>query len=208
MIKKHLFDAPIQYMLLDTTNGTARFVLKAPVRHVQLHARIQACQNPGSTYIAPPVEARSFSKLSENQLLHLIYSLGSAPEGDYANQCQQALALVQGKDPDTLSEEALSREVTRLGAPEPTLDHERPVKAAEEKPKKEKKHDTSFSNPERPKAGTTTALVWDLCDAVYAKLGRAPTSKEAFAECEKEGIKAGTFSVQFGKWKKVVLKTG
>jgi hypothetical protein len=79
----------------------------------------------------------------------------------------------------------------------------KPEKTEAAKPPKEKKHDTSFANPERPKAGTTTALVWELCDALKAKLGRTPTSKEALADADREGIKAGTFSVQFSKWKKI-----
>lgn len=203
-MKKKLFEETLMYMLLETTNGTASFVLKAPLREVQMHARLAAFQKPGSTYIAPPVEARGFAKLSENQLLHLIYSMGEAPEGDYAHQCQQALALVQAREPDTECLEALEREAVRLGAPEASLvKSDKPVV---QKPQKEKKHDTSFSNPERPKAGTSTGLVWELCDALKEKLGRTPSSKEAWPTCEAEGIKQGTFSVQFGKWKRFTEK--
>jgi hypothetical protein len=199
MRKAIQFDT-VYYMLLETTNGTVRFLLKAPLREAQLHARLETFRNPGSTYIAPPVEGRSFSALTANQLLHLIYSLGSAPEGDYAAQVQQALALVQARDPDTEACASLEREVHRLGVPEPNLTHAapKPVAAKLQKPK-----DISFQNPERPKAGTTTALVWELCDQLKAALGRLPTSKEALAECDKEGIKAGTVSVQYSKWKKV-----
>ena len=198
---KHFQIDPAQYMLLDTTNGTALFVLKARLREVQLHARILACKNPGARYIAPPVEGRSFAKLSPNELSHLIYSLGGAPEGDYAEQVKQAQRLVDARGADDTSKERLEKEAERLGAPEPSLI--KPEKGEVPKPPKEKKHDTSFANPERPKAGTTTALVWELCDELKTQLGRTPTSKEAMAVCEKEGIKAGTFSVQFGKWRKV-----
>jgi hypothetical protein len=112
--------------------------------------------------------------------------LGGAPEGDYAAQVKQAQQLVDEREADDTLAERLEKEAERLGAPEPSLIKPEKVEAA--KPPKEKKHDTSFANPERPKAGTTTALVWELCDALKAKLGRTPTSKEALADADREGI--------------------
>jgi hypothetical protein len=186
-------------MLLDVS-ASCHLVLVAPLRQVQLHARLYQAQNPAARLLAPPVEGRSFAKLDTNQLIHLIYGLGSAPEGDYAALCAQALALVQARPlaPDTL--ESLEKEVARQHLPEPDLNHE--AKPKVEKPKAEKKPDTSFSNPERPKAGTTTGMVWDIADELQKTLGRQPTSKEVVVACEKEGLKAGTVSVQYGKWKK------
>jgi hypothetical protein len=108
--------------------------------------------------------------------------------------------LVLAKTPaqDTLA--SLEKEVARRALPEPVLNHEE----APPKPPKEKKPDVSFANPERPKAGTTTGLVWELADELKAQLARLPTSKEVMAVCEKEGLKAGTVSVQYGKWRKFI----
>ena len=57
----------------------------------------------------------------------------------------------------------------------------------------------------RPKEGTATGKVWDICDAAYKAAGEVQDWK-AFraavtALAEKEGINAGTVGVQFGKWK-------
>lgn len=57
----------------------------------------------------------------------------------------------------------------------------------------------------RPKAGSTTGRVWELCDIARSKAGTVAdwkTFKKAIlAQCSKEGINESTGSVQFGKWK-------
>lgn len=193
----------MNYMLLDTTTS-AKLVLVSQLREVQLHARIYAADNPGVRLLAPPVEGRSFAKLTQNQLTHLIYGLGEEPKGDYSAQCVQALMLVEKVAPNDTPLASLEREAERRALPEPDLNAPKEKVASPPKaPPKEKKHDTSFANPERPKEGTTTALVWTLADELKAKLGRDPSSKEIVERCEQEGIKAGTASVQAGKWRKV-----
>lgn len=192
------------YMLVDTS-VTAKVLLVAPMREVQLHARLVAAKHPGIRLLAPPVEGRSFSKLDPSHLMHLISNFGAVPDEDYAARVQQAVELVSGLKPDPTPLAALEREVVKCHAPEPDLNHPEPKPVAAPKPKKERS--TEFKDPARPKAGTTTGLVWDMADALRAKLGRLPTSKEMVADCEREGIKAGTVSVQFGKWKIFVSGT-
>ncbi len=58
----------------------------------------------------------------------------------------------------------------------------------------------------RPKAGTTTAKVWDIADAalkaVKGKVGDWKAFRNSvIALCGNEGINSSTASVQFGKWK-------
>lgn len=192
------------YMLVDTS-VTAKVLLVAPMLEVQLHARMVAHANPGIRLIAPPVEGRSFTKFSPSHLAHLIANLGATPDEDYAARVQQAAELVSGLTPDPTPLAALQRQADKLHLPPPDLNHPEPKPVAAPKPKKERS--TEFKDPARPKAGTTTGLVWDMADALRAKLGRLPTSKEMVADCEREGIKAGTVSVQFGKWKIFVSGT-
>lgn len=64
-------------------------------------------------------------------------------------------------------------------------------------------HPTGAPNA-RPKAGSTTGRVWDICDVAIAK--GTPTDWKAFkkqilATGVAEGINESTMSVQFGKWK-------
>ena len=55
----------------------------------------------------------------------------------------------------------------------------------------------------RPKAGTSTGRVWDICDKVASTMHDSEKAlrKAIIAACEAEGINASTASVQFGKWK-------
>jgi hypothetical protein len=64
---------------------------------------------------------------------------------------------------------------------------------------------------ERPKAGSTTGKVWDVCDAAYAAAKGQVDDWKAFRKAvvqlgEKEGINGGTVGVQFGKWKAATIK--
>lgn len=187
------------YVLIDTS-VTALVLKKAPMREIQLHARLVAFQKPGIRLIAPPVEGRSLSKLSDNQLVHLIWGFNVAPADDYSQRIQQALQLIEAMEPDTTPLASLEREVAKCGAPEPNLNHPTatPAAAAPKPPKAPKAPREPSS---RPAAGTSTGKVWDLADRLRAELGRLPTGKEVVAAGEAEGLKAGTISVQFGKWK-------
>lgn len=56
----------------------------------------------------------------------------------------------------------------------------------------------------RPKAGSATGRVWDIADEVRAanpKLSAKELKSLVVAQCEEQGINAGTAGVQFGKWK-------
>lgn len=73
-------------------------------------------------------------------------------------------------------------------------------------PKPEKQPRAPAAPSERPKAGTTTAKVWDIADALLktqkGKISDAKSFRTAVInECVEAGINSSTASVQFGKWK-------
>lgn len=59
--------------------------------------------------------------------------------------------------------------------------------------------------PARPKAGSTTGRVWDICDALCVDPKKVADwkafKKSIMAFGAQEGINESTVSVQFGKWK-------
>lgn len=188
----------MDYMLLDL-GASAKVLKKAPLKEIQLHARLVLADNPLAILTAPPVEGRSFAKLNHHQLIHILYSLGATPAEDYAACCGQALGLVEAMACDTTPLERLEKEVSRRGAPTPDLNtpalSSAPKAAVAPKPQREPSEAT------RPKEGSATGIVWAMADELRASLGRLPTSKEVVTACEPRGVKAGTVSVQYGKWK-------
>lgn len=192
-----------KYMLLDVTGGGCQLLLVAASKEVQLHSRLLVADNPKRKLTAPPVEGRGFAKLTVLQLGGLIQSLGAKPFGSFGELCQQAFKLVDVLPVDERSVASLEHAVTKRGLPEPVVGWAAdPSLAPAPAVKAKKERSTEFTDPVKPKTGTTTGMIWELCDALHAKLKRVPTSKEAWPVCEAEGVKQGTFSVQFGKWKK------
>lgn len=191
-----------KYMLLDVTGGGCQLVLVAATKEVQLHARLLVADNPKRKLVAPPVEGRGFAKLTVLQLGELIKTLGASPFGSFGELCQQALNLVDSQPIDERSIASLEHAVEKRGLPEPVVGWASDPSLAPAPVKAKKERSTEFTDPVKPKAGTTTGMIWELCDGLAKKLKRVPASKEAWAACEAEGVKQGTFSVQFGKWKK------
>ena len=68
-----------------------------------------------------------------------------------------------------------------------------PRKQRENKPK-----DGLPSSSKRPKPGTKTAQVWDICDSFGTK---DPVRKDVIAKCVEAGINATTAGVQYSKWR-------
>lgn len=191
-----------KYMLLDVTGGGCQLVLVAASKEVQLHSRLLVADSPKRKLIAPPLEGRGFAKLTVLQLGSLIQSLGASPFGSFGELCQQAFKLVAAHPVDERSIASLEHAIEKRGLPEPVIGWAADPTLAPAPAKVKKEHSTEFSDPVKPKTGTTTGLIWEVCDGLMKKLKRTPTSKEAWAACEAEGVKQGTFSVQFGKWKR------
>lgn len=201
-----------KYILLDVTGDRCARLLLAPLREVQLHARIIRAANPEVRLMAPPVTDFGLAKLTEAQLHGLIRSMGFSPAGAYNEVIYQILRLLQTAKCHPATYEELLADVEARGLPElgaempfrleddtpaPKPRAEKPAKAA-----KEPKAKRAPSAPgARPSPESTTGKVWVLADELQGKLGRLPTSKEVVAACEAAGISKGTASVQYGKWK-------
>lgn len=96
------------------------------------------------------------------------------------DQSESELRVALGRDLEPTSPLPVKERATRSPSP----------RAPGEKPKYT-----------RPKEGTTTAKVWDICDQLMAELGEIPTRPEAIQRCVEMEINAATASTQYGKWK-------
>lgn len=197
-----------KYMIIDVTTPAAIKVLRvAEMTNCQLWGRLY--QAEGKKVIAPPVEGRGFGKLGLLQLQYLYWSLHQkTPPEDYATLVRECLSTIDAMPLDHTDTVWLQGEVDRL-APSVTTAAEDGPKPAPKAPKAPKAPTTPADPNGRPKASSTTGLIWDLADTAYATVvpdGAAePDWKAVRAElarlCAQEGINAGTMGVQYGKWK-------
>lgn len=149
----------------------------------------------GVQYIAP-LEGRSFSQLNQQQLQYLFWnSKQETPPNDYGQLITELLAFAETLPVSPLRYLPLNNGSTA------------PVSA----PQAPKEPRVTKQPGDRPKAGSTTGLVWDVCDKIYAgfaenggdwKLVRAAI----MAECIKEEINEATAATQYSKWKASKLK--
>ena len=199
-----------KYMIIDVTTPEAAKVLRvAEMTNCQLWGRLY--QAEGKKVVAPPVEGRGFGKLDLLQLQYLYWSLyQKTPPEDYAALVRGCLDTVDAMPLDHTDTAWLQGEVDRL-APSTTnaTTAQDGAKSAPKAPKAPKAPTAPADPGGRPKATSTTGLVWDLADMAYATVvtdGAAePDWKAVRAElarlCAHEGINAGTMGVQYGKWK-------
>lgn len=71
------------------------------------------------------------------------------------------------------------------------------------KPRPEKKGSKPLPGSyARPKKGTATGTVWDICDELFKQSNKKiPPKEEVIALCTFEGINPSTAGTQYGKWK-------
>jgi hypothetical protein len=183
-----------KYMLIDVTSVSTTSVLKiAPLQEIQLWGKIYQAEN--KKVIAPPVLGRGFAKLNLLQLHYLYYHLtnGGVPPADYAELTAACFAIVGAMPLDETPIKSLQTKVDKL-YPDGGLT----AKSQEEaKEKKQKVKDPL----ERPKATSTTGLVWEICDGLFAKANTMPSRKDVLEACTAEEINPATASTQFSKWK-------
>ena len=197
-----------KYMIIDVTTPAAIKVLRvAEMTNCQLWGRLY--QAEGKKVIAPPVEGRGFGKLELLQLQYLYWSLHQkTPSEDYTTLVRECLSTIDAMPIDHTDTVWLQGKIDRL-APSVTTAAEDGPKPTPKAPKAPKAPTTPADPNGRPKASSTTGLVWDLADTAYATVvpdGAAePDWKAVRAElarlCSQEGINAGTMGVQYGKWK-------
>lgn len=53
----------------------------------------------------------------------------------------------------------------------------------------------------RPKAGGTTARVWEICDEITERTGKPAVRKEVLAQAAKEKLKPGMAKSQYFSWR-------
>lgn len=157
--------------------------------------------------IAYAAEHKTYSVFSTAQLQQ-IYTMLCKEQfvGTYLELIQAVRALVLRLAPVPFTEEQLTAAAEKKFGPE-NLD--RPAAAKKKTPRVvAERKPVDPSGIVRPKAGSTTGRIWEICDEV----ARATSDKKAmkFAVLEvgrKEGINDSTISVQFGKWFAVVGST-
>lgn len=74
--------------------------------------------------------------------------------------------------------------------------------AEAEAPKVEKAPKDEQNGIVRPKAGTKTSRVWEISDAMSAKLGEPAPRKPVLEEAVSEGLNPSTAATQYGRWRK------
>lgn len=69
-----------------------------------------------------------------------------------------------------------------------------------EETKVAKPRNESQNGISKPASGTKTGRVWEIADAISAKLQRPALREEVMKACEGEGINRGTIATQYARW--------
>jgi len=198
----------MSYMVINVTTLEATMVLTvADSVRAALWGRIYKAK--GSDVIGPPLEGRGFSKLTLEQLQYLYWNLTQQPpSGEFAELVQKLVEVVKTIKEDDTPIATLEAEVKQL-YPDDSL-----TPAAPKAEKKVREPRVPGEAPERPKATSTTGLVWELADQQFGILhpsGDASTADWKFIRagvmdaCETEGINSATAATQYSKWKAAKL---
>lgn len=197
------------YIAIDTSN--MRFIAQADQRVLSGLVYIQYPHV--NTYLAPADETRTYSKFSHAELkLLYVNTTGFQHEGtDYNALLQSCRAL-------GLQAPSCEIPLHVLEAQIHSIDHrdEEPRTAMKDFPVAKvkpavAKAERSPSDPSpRPKAGTSTGLVWDIADKVLDEMGgdisaqvldQKALRKVIIERATAQGINPATVQVQFSKWK-------
>ncbi len=191
----------MKYMVLDTTTTEGIKFLAVETLH-KAAAWGQIYKHQGMTVIAPPLEGRGFAKLSLVQLQYLFWNVfQQTPPSEMPALTDPLKKYAEAFPEGEMSLEQLQAIVADLypqgvgGAP------------AVAKPPREPR--APGSPTDRPKANSTTGLVWDICDREHTKLQNSEDWKVVRAAimgaCEHEGINPATAATQYSKWKAAKL---
>ena len=192
----------MKYMLINTTTvEQTRVLLVANLQRVQAWGKIYKAQ--GLTLIAPPIEGRGFSKLEKFPLQYLYWNTcGTQPPEDYTELVRNCLARIDAMPEDETDIRELEAKVRELY----------PDEGSTSKQEKASRSREPREPGERPKATSTTGMVWVICDEALEAIGfkdeltdwKAVRTK-ANEKATEAGIVGGTFGVQYGKWKSAKL---
>jgi hypothetical protein len=190
------------YMLIDVTSlAETNIVMVANTHEAPLIAKLFKAK--GREIIAPPLEGRGFGKLSTEQMQYLYWNLTQqTPPTEFAELGAALLVIAKQLPVDQTPIATLEAEVARLCPDEPAGEPKAEKKAREPR--------AAGETPERPKATSTTGLVWELADQQFGILhpsGDASTADWKIIRagvmdaCETEGINSATAATQYSKWK-------
>jgi hypothetical protein len=178
-----------RYMLLDVTTVEGTSVIRI-VDLLQAQFYGQILQAQGRKVMAPPLMGRGFSKLEKIQLQYLYWNTcAETPPEDYSALIQGCLTRLAALPLDDTSHEFLEKQAQAVVEA-----------AAEAAGVKEKKEVDPLA---RPKATSTTGLVWSIADSLYEKAGNVfPDRKLIIDACVAEEINPSTAATQYSKWRK------
>jgi hypothetical protein len=184
------------YMILDVTTEATKLLYVTDNRRAIHRGYILKAE--GLKVIAPPLEARSLSKLDKLQLQYLHYQLipNVAPPEDYSQLVQECFEAIKKFPTDTTSLDDLVKEVAKLWT---ALSLTNPNVVAPNEV------GDVVKTAERPRAKGVTGMVWEIADRLYKDGGNTmPDRKLVMDECAKAEINSATAATQFAKWKKSI----
>lgn len=216
------------YMLIDVTNRPVgiKVLATGDVHQVPLLGRLAKAE--GKEVMGPPLEGRSLSKFSTEELQYMLWNTFSVtPSNEYAQLVIDVLYHVNMMTPvdtDVRDLEAACARLAPVQEASSEADTEQPKRGkrggkkpveekeqVEEKPAKKPPVEKAPKSPDgRPSPTSLTGVVWviaDECLIEHKKANKGEIDWKAVrslvsTRCEEQGIKAGTVSVQYGKWKK------
>lgn len=204
------------YMVIRTTNNEhAQILYVADIEIATLLGQLYKAEHPDQKVIAPPLEGRGFAKIELTMLQYVYWNtFGERPPEDYQELIKQCVAhalkiQVTETNPAALRSELLKYDVSTVISKNGDIVKESNKKASNKIPKEPKApkqprqpRTEGEIKDDRPRAGTTTGLVWDIIDKHFAKVKEVKALRAAaLQECTNEGLNPSTFSVQFGKWR-------
>lgn len=205
------------YLIVDAE----RMKVVAKVRGYKVACILPDLEHPKTPTIAFALEGkRTFSQFTELELLLLARNGGLDPNvlSSYATLTQVVHDMVEAMPTDSRTYEELDRKAgakvlpsdDRANVGKHKLPPLRPPAATPERPAGEGQSQPKAAAPVKPpRTKGATGRVWEISDEMLKNLsehGSVDIQTKDFRQyclkaCEEAGINAGTFGVQFGKWK-------
>lgn len=144
--------------------------------------------------IVAPVEARSFSQLTDSEARTLLRNLtGDCPFADYGKVLQALKSYTQDMPISFYKHSELMPEKKEVPA--------KVIKPQQEKVTKVDSDVTVINSPKRPKGGVTLQ-VWETCDSVFQTNQALSAIRSIIIDkCVEQGIDKSTAATQYSKWK-------
>ena len=163
---------------------------------------------PYHNYIIVGVENRWYSCFSLAQVKSLYYNATGThhPSHEYQTVLRAVAEIGASMEVDDTPLDDLLKKLGRPMRKEPPAGGSvlmKQVHRSKEKPKPTVPSSVPKSEPQRPKPGSKTGIVWEAADRLLRDLGRLPTKQEVLEACVPHDINVSTVGVQYGKWKKV-----